>query len=180
MYSSVQRTYMLILFLGGLFLTLLLFSPIEAVAWHCVHGNHILIGDESVKVPLLWWRAAEASDGTIELKRSRVARLLDGSRGTLEIRPVKKTELKSCADYERAFKKIDDLRASGRLKTMAPEMFIVSLGSFYCFKSVPNTFGIADVFCNSPDIPLRWNFIGSPEELKEAESIIQSLERSTK
>lgn len=157
-------------------LVLFLFSPAQAVIWHCVHGNYLVISGERMKVPLLWWGVANSNDGSIELRKARIASPFREVSEGLEIRPMEKAEMRSRASYELAFKNADEMIASGKLKTTAPESLITSRGSFYCFKSVANAVGPVDIFCGSPDIPLRWSFTGSAKDMSEARRILQSIE----
>lgn len=89
------------------------------------------------------------------------------------IRQMDKNQPRTKEDYEAAFNK---LATSGKIKTMTSEIFTTPLGSFFCFKSVGGVNPV-DMFCSSPDLQLQWSFMGSPQEMTEAETIMKTLQR---
>jgi hypothetical protein len=149
------------------------FSPLQAVAWHCAHGNHIDLGGTRLALPLLWWPKNNDGKGTVEIDHAKAGQIsfLEG----LEITPLSPDKIKSRDEFLDSWNKISARFASGHIKTLRPAKLQTRDFTLYCMR---NTIEDEIVVCWSPDLPWSIGYMGLHRSAKEAESIISTLEKS--
>jgi hypothetical protein len=148
-------------------------SQIQAVAWHCIHGNHLKAGNTRLTLPLLWWPRNKDENGTIEIARAKMAHT--GLFESVYISPLKPDQIRSREELRDNWNKILDRYSSGYPKTIKPTELRTRDLTLYCMKDIRAD---APIVCWSPDAPWKIGYIGLGEHAKEADSIIASMEKS--
>ena len=173
-FAAVAFTFVVLVFIciGGLMLQ----YPIRAAAWHCVHGNQVIVGNRQLTLPLLWWRGKD-NDGTIVLRRGRIDSRLAFLTSELNLTP-QKTGKPKIGDIEAKNVRIAilaDLNKGKSRPTAFPFAINAPAGEIYCVRdfSMPNS---PFLFCYSTSNRSNILFAsGSGMEESEAEAILATL-----
>jgi|ERR1700733_12092981 len=171
MISGRKLSLAIIFLIAVSVLIAIFFSPIQAIAWHCTHGNHIQVGSARITLPLLWW-PRNKEDGGVDIAHAKIAQ---PSYESLDIRPFKPNEVMSHEEFQNFWNKILARYASGYPKTIKPAELRTRDFTLYCMKDKAED---TPIICWSPDISWKIGYAGLPRSGKEAESIIATLERS--
>jgi hypothetical protein len=152
--------------IGGLMVQ----NPVRAALWHCIHGNHMNIGDRQITLPLSWWRVEDTDFGSIVLRHaeidSRIAfRMTDELNFTPQKpgRTIKDDQLAATIQRELAMK-----NRFISVEITAP------VGKIFCVKSqsLPNW---PFLTCFSSKIPWNMNFFHGPGDARETEAQAESI-----
>jgi hypothetical protein len=162
---------------------------VQAVAWHCLHGDHTQVAGHTITLPILWWAEKDPLHwDSYLLKRACTGMLcLQPEIKVTHVIPAYQSQVKD-SDQEtlelvRSRVSAMNARPAANSRTSAIASLVTIKAkslTLYCSKVEVNGSGrplpLMISVCSAPRIPYSFEFFALPHQQEEDKSILSTFD----